>query len=115
MAEDSNSEVVYVQRNQAGELVSVSLVADAMHGEAVSKQAGELQAFLQHCNAGHNDLARSDSDMSRVLEDLIDLLIDKEVMCFTDLPDAAQRKLMQRRRMRQSLTGSLLSDDESLI
>jgi hypothetical protein len=39
----------------------------------------------------------------RVLEDLIDLLITRDVIRFTDLPLPAQEKLMERRSMRQSL------------
>ena len=48
-------------------------------------------------------LQESDMRLVRVLEDLIDLLIDRDVIRFTDLPLPAQEKLMERRSLRQTL------------
>lgn len=45
----------------------------------------------------------SDLAMARVVEDLIDLLISKGVLRFTDLPDAAQKKLLARNEARTDL------------
>jgi hypothetical protein len=52
-------------------------------------------------------LSQSDTAIARVLEDLIDVLIDKGVIQFTDLPQAAQIKLMTRRQTRAKLSNSL--------
>jgi hypothetical protein len=48
-----------------------------------------------------------------VLEDLIDVLITRGVIQFTDLPEAAQAKLLERRQTRATLTHrlELLPDD----
>jgi hypothetical protein len=46
------------------------------------------------------ELQRSDLDMIRVYEDVVDLLISKRVICLTDLPRAAQEKLLRRKHMR---------------
>ena len=47
-----------------------------------------------------------------MLEDLIDLLIDKKLILFTELPAAAQEKLSGRKRIRQQLgSGDLMVDD----
>ena len=43
----------------------------------------------------------SDLAMARVLEDLIDLLIDKGVVMFSDFPEAARRKLLERHGLRK--------------
>lgn len=54
----------------------------------------------------------------RVLEDLIDTLIDNGVLRLTDLPPQAQDKLNQRKRARQKLRNSLDligEDDDSTI
>lgn len=54
-----------------------------------------------------NPLSQTDSDLARVLEDLIDVLITRGLIQFTDLPDAAQAKLLERRRTRASLSNRL--------
>ena len=46
----------------------------------------------------------------RVLEDLIDLLIARDVVRFTDFPDAAQEKLLERRSMRHVIGALHLLD-----
>lgn len=58
-------------------------------------------------------LSESDAAIARVLEDLIDTLIGRGVIQFTDLPEAAQGKLLWRRKNRAKLQDSLqlLPDD----
>ena len=60
-------------------------------------------------------LAESDQGMVRVVEDLVDLLINKDLIRFTDLPDAAQKKLLERRKLRRSVDALNLLDDDSEI
>lgn len=43
-----------------------------------------------------------DGHMARVTEDLIDVLVARGVVMFTDLPPIAQRKLLERRRLREA-------------
>jgi hypothetical protein len=52
-------------------------------------------------------LSESDTAIARVLEDLIDILITRGVIQFTDLPEAAQGKLLNRRQTRAMLKDSL--------
>ena len=61
------------------------------------------------------ELMRSDADMVRVLEDLIDVLIERGVIKFTDLPKPAQVKLLQRKDSRTNLAErlDLIGDDET--
>lgn len=54
-----------------------------------------------------NPLSQTDASLARVLEDLIDVLITRGVIQFTDLPDAAQAKLLERRQTRVSLNNRL--------
>lgn len=57
-------------------------------------------------------LADSDAAVARVTEDLIDILITRGVIQFTDFPPAAQAKLLQRRHTRETLSNRLkLLDD----
>ena len=59
-------------------------------------------------------LQQSDLDMIRVLDDLINVLISKGVLRITDLPEAAQAKLVGRSKARDSLGGlhRLINEDE---
>lgn len=104
----------YVARNGAGQVVAVSLVRDGTHPEAMPEDAPELAAFAGGL-AEAAPLAGSDLRLVRVLEDLIDLLIDKEVIRFTDLPGPAQDKLMERRSLRHTLRGLKLLDDSEVL
>ena len=60
-------------------------------------------------------LKQSDQEMIRVLEDLIGLLMTKGVIRITDLPQAAQSKLLSRNQAREALGGlnRLINDEES--
>ena len=97
--------MVYLRRDASGSVLSVSAEADDLHPEAADAHAPEVQAFLGRLG-DDNPLAGTDLGLVRVIEDLIDLLIARDQIRFTDLPDAAQEKLMARRTMRRS-AGSL--------
>jgi hypothetical protein len=57
-------------------------------------------------------LSLSDISIIRILEDLIDLLIQKNIILFTELPEAAQAKINERKRVRERIDpDSLMVDD----
>ncbi|GAB3191710.1 hypothetical protein [Hydrogenophaga aquatica] len=62
--------------------------------------------------AEHKALAESDAGLARVTEDLIDILITRGVIQFTDFPPAAQAKLLERRQTRATLSNRLKLLDE---
>jgi len=116
----------YVARNQQGAIQSLSETADATHREALAADHPDVFSFMKrHHSAASEISALSDTDLGfiRVLDDLIDLLIEKDLLQFTELPTAAQNKLLARRSMRESLsnlsTSSTLlaasDEDEALI
>lgn len=78
-------------------------------------QAAEVEAFLHEVSAQANLMSHSDFDLVRVLEDLIDVLINRGLIQFTDLPKAAQTKLFERRQTRAQRARrlDLLPDDSS--
>ena len=49
-------------------------------------------------------LMKSDLMLARVMEDLIDVLIEKGVIMFTDFPEMAQKKLLERRGFRKEFS-----------
>jgi len=50
-------------------------------------------------------LVESDLEFVRVLEDVITVLIEKNIIAHTELPEAAREKLSRRRELRVKLTG----------
>jgi hypothetical protein len=92
----------YVKRDEQGRISTLSLAPE--NGlEELPASSPELIDFMRNAGLEQSTLQQSDMRLVRVLEDLIDLLIDRDVIRFTDLPLPAQEKLMERRSMRQSL------------
>lgn len=108
--------MLYIERDVRGGLCRVeSLPFDGMTGtlRADSDEARSWLATHENEQAQLASLQESDLEMVRVLEDLIGVLIARGVIRFTDLPEAAQRKLRARAQTRARLGGlSTLLDDE---
>lgn len=104
---------MFVKRNELGKIIAVSEIAQKGF-IAIDTHDDELIYFLQkNLPDSHQALKRSDADLARVLEDVIDLLTQKGVIQFTELPDGAQRKLLNRKSIRQFALGlNLLNNDE---
>lgn len=112
--------MVYVSRDQHGKITGVFNSPQHENSHAISSQAPELLEFLGHSNRQEDVqtlLTASDMAMIRVIEDLVSTLIDKGVILFTDLPEAARDKLLQRKKIRHHLNSleNLLSEDEGLL
>lgn len=93
----------YVRRGSAGEITAMSDASAGGFDEEVQPYDVELQHFLARFEPSRDALAGTDQSFIRVLEDLIELLIVRGVIRFTDLPAAAQVKMMARQQMREAL------------
>ncbi|WP_407314149.1 tryptophan synthase subunit beta [Pseudomonas sp. nanlin1] len=106
----------YVQRGANGQLVRVEAAAYAESTESLPADHHEIQAWYsnQVVENSLKQLKQSDLEMIRVLDDLIQVLTSKGVIRVTDLPAAAQAKLMDRTQAREALGGldHLINDDE---
>jgi len=103
---------MYIKRNDHGHIIAVSQTAEQGMTEYVDDNSDELQLFLQTIKSHHQImLEQSDQKMARVLEDVVNLLVEKGTIRFTDLPEAAQIKLLSRRELRQQRQGIDLLDD----
>ncbi|CRL49521.1 MULTISPECIES: hypothetical protein [Pseudomonas] len=105
----------YVQRDAQGQLVRVEAAAYAEATETLPADHHEIQAWYANevVETNLKQLKQSDQEMIRVLDDLIQVLTSKGVIRVTDLPPAAQAKLMDRTQAREALGGlSHLIDDE---
>lgn len=112
MTFNSNGEAVYVRRDAGGHIVSVSRVPSADHVEQRFVHEAEVVAFAHALVPAEAAFIESDLSLIRVLEDLIDVLIQKQVLRLTDLPETVQVKLMNRRQLRKSVHSLHLLSDE---
>lgn len=109
----------YVRRNAAGQITSLE-ASNVEGADFVDADDARLQAFISG-QAKPEDLQQllrnSDQEFVRVSEDLIHLLVEKQVILFTDLPTAVQNKLLAREQYRNLLSGALpnpLGEDDTL-
>lgn len=109
----------YVLRDAQG--VVVSLHRDPVPGaEPLPLQHPDVQAFLVAAGKPQGaasvdvpvtearSFAELDANLVRVLEDLIDALIRRNVLRITDLPVEAQAKLFERKHFREGLQAHAL-------
>jgi len=103
---------MYIQRSSDGAISAVSQTATQEFSEYIADESGELHAFFHSLKPSQvTSLEQSDQAMARVLEDVINLLVDQGTIRFTDLPEPAQAKLLSRRELRGQRQGMDLLDD----
>ncbi|MDX1776555.1 MAG: hypothetical protein R3297_08225 [Desulfobulbales bacterium] len=107
--------MLYVKRDNAGNIVALHDKLEAGADEQKSIMDEEILAFLNK-NVDTDPwvqlLSLSDIGIIRILEDLIDLLIRKNIIIFTELPEEAQEKIRERKRVREKIgPDNLMVDD----
>lgn len=103
---------MYIKRSEAGVISAMSVSATQDTQEFIADDSAELQAYVQSLKPAQvTSLEQSDQAMARVLEDVVNLLVDQGTIRFTDLPQAAQAKLLSRRELRGQRQGMNLLDD----
>lgn len=106
--------MVYVQRDENGRLVRVEHEPFA-GGQRAPADDPEVLAWLSGAalDARLQSLQRSDLELVRVIEDLVGVLVSRGLIRYTDLPEAARRKLEARASTRAGLGGlsSLVEED----
>jgi hypothetical protein len=109
----------YAVRNKNGQVIVLLREATNDNTEFLNSDHKDVIAFMDEEKHGAEQaLAESDKDLSRVIEDLVQLLVDKNNIMFTELPPAVQFKLLNREKLRNSLkttNNSFLQDDDILI
>ena len=107
--------MLYVKRDAAGNIIALNNKPEPGAQEQKSIMDDEILKFLDK-NVDTDPwvqlLSLSDISIIRVLEDLVDLLIRKNLILFTELPEEAQAKIRERKMVRKKLdSGSLMVDD----
>lgn len=110
----------YVVRHPGGNIAALLKSSSSEGGEYLAPNHPDVLAFIE-AEGDENDvrlaLEDSDADIARVTEDLVHLLVKKNVILFTDLPEMVQEKLISREKLRTKLNSrvkSIISDDETL-
>ena len=88
----------FVCRDADGVITSLHARAEGRATEFLSNEDPAVGAFMG-AEAGFGQM---DADFIRVLEDLIDALIQRKVINLTDLPAEARRKLYSRKGRRHA-------------
>ena len=112
----------YVIRDADGKIVQVFEQPVTGKSEVISAESAEYQQYVDEhaansAEALRRQLAASDSGMARLVEDLVDVLINKGVIKFTDLPAAAGTKYLERQTARERLHAykNLIVDEKDII
>jgi hypothetical protein len=107
--------MLYVKRDETGNIIALNNKPEPGAEEQKAIMDDEILAFLD--NSVDTDpwvqlLSLSDISFIRVLEDLIDLLIHKKIILFTELPEEAQKKISERKRVRKKISPDTLMVDD---
>ena len=97
--------MVYVQRDEKGRLLRVEREPFARMTQCLSSSDPEVQSWFASRSL-HDylmSLQYSDLELVRVIEDLVQVLVGKGVMAFTDLPEPARHKLQLRAHVRSQV------------
>ena len=104
--------MAYVYRNNEGKIVANSTVEISGEGWTyIESDSKEYIEYLENILIKNSPFRESDLQLARVLEDLINILIERDVIRFTDFPPAAQKRLNDRQLMRKKTQLSTLLDD----
>ncbi len=130
----SHTRMLYAIRNPEGRIIG--LTEAARPGlQAVDVKNREVLDFLSINDedfSAEDFLDQSDVGAVRIIEDMIDIMIDKNIILFTDFPLASQKKLLSRKLARTIIqsesrdqdspdteprqpTSILIEDDESWL
>lgn len=107
----------YAARDEQGRIVSLHREPGAHGREFLPADHPQVLAFLgtgagNAATAQFHDL---DRDVIRVIEDVVDTLIRKNLIAITDLPPAARDKLLKRQRLREEVGAGILVEDFKLF
>jgi len=96
----------YAERDQDGTIIAIRRDpgGDNVDSQPLSEQETEEFLASEFGRDSYEMLLRAaDQKMIRVLDDLIDVLVRKNIIMLTDLPDEARQKLGSRQDVRRRM------------
>ncbi|KPK25415.1 MAG: hypothetical protein AMJ61_12045 [Desulfobacterales bacterium SG8_35_2] len=109
--------MLYVERDDAGNIIALHNKPEQGADEKKSIMDEEILEFLNRnvdTDPRVHLLSLSDIGIIRILEDLINLLVRKNIILFTELPEEAQEKIRNRKRLREKISPDHLMADDIL-
>jgi len=103
----------FVKRDEYGTVVAVSEERGAECNEELAAADAQITKFMTRVSCEPSPFEASDQHLVRVLEDVVELLIAKGLILFTELPVDAQQKIILRQKMRSEASSlqDLISND----
>lgn len=98
----------YVIRNAQGLIESLHRNPSSEAGEFADDQHPDVREFLGLTAEDDERFSQLDAGFVRVIEDLVDVLLAKNVLNITDLPPEAQAKLFARKGFRDRISSNSL-------
>ena len=109
--------MLYIERDKDGDIIALHSHPGQNFKEQKPAMDNEVLDFVKK-NVTTDSfkllLSISDSSVIRIIEDLIDLLIKKNIILFTELPEQAQAKIRERKQVRQEMVIQNLMVDNIL-
>ncbi len=92
----------YIGRNDQGEIVAMGREETAQTSEYVADNHPDLQKFIDNASPRvlRQLLLQTDQDMITAIDEVLSLLIRKNILKVTDLSETLQRRVFNRRKLR---------------
>lgn len=98
--------MIYVKRDADNKIIAIFEKDTDDNLEKISSTNKEVIAFLTQCKLNKEDVfLKADLELIRVIEDLIQILIAKNIISITDFPISAMEKLVARNKIREQYKG----------
>ncbi|MDP3705866.1 MAG: hypothetical protein Q8R24_08145 [Legionellaceae bacterium] len=98
--------MVYIKRDSNNQIIAIFDKDTDEHLEKLPSTDKEVHVFLAKCHVNHEAaFLKTDLELIRVIEDLVQILIAKNVIAITDFPIAAIEKLTARNKIREQYKG----------
>jgi len=104
--------MLYIERGKDGKILALHNTSKPEAREEKPTMDEEVLEFLNATDSWKQLMAMSDLGTVRILEDLIDILIHKNIINFTELPEHAQQRIRERKHLREKIVSqNLLVND----
>jgi hypothetical protein len=118
-----SSAMPYVQRDASGRVSALFQKPQENAAELLPDNHPDIINFFNGIlpqteqNNSPSQLTATDLSLIRVIEDLIDILIERNILIFTDLPVEAREKILFRKSTREKLSGasSLIEPEKGIF
>ena len=110
----------YITRNKKGEIVELHNLPDDGGDNWIESGNPEVLDFIKRIETTEQAklaLTSTDNEMVRVVEDLIDMLMERQIFIFTELPEPVQAKLNARKKLREGMNTleNLINEDDTIF